>query len=238
MSKREEQRKRKEAKEQAAQNRNKTRKLMMQVAIYVVAPVLILVTLYTLLSQGPTYSTVEIVESDHVRGIAATPVSIVVYADFQCPACATEHDTMTRIWPNLRSKAHLVFRHFPITTSHPHSWTASLYAEAAAKQDRFWEMHDYLFATQGIWAGMGTSTIEDEFDSYALELNLDLDRLHADIESDEVIQKVRNDQRGGNASGVRSTPAVFINGRLLSQPSADRITEAVDEEFIEAEAAD
>ena len=99
-------------------------------------------------------------------------------------------------------------------------------------------MHDYLFATQGIWAGMGMSTIEDEFDSYALELNLDLDRLHADIESDEVIQKVRNDQRGGNASGVRSTPAVFINGRLLSQPSADRIIEAVDEEFIEAEAAD
>ena len=65
-----------------------------------------------------------------------------------------------------------------------------------------------------------------------------IERLHADIESDEVIQKVRNDQRGGNASGVRSTPAVFINGRLLSQPSADRIIEAVDEEFIEAEAAD
>ncbi len=236
MSKREEQRKRKEAKERAAQNRAKTQKLMMKVAMYVVAPVLILVTLYTLFSQGPTYSTVEIVESDHVRGIAATPVSIVVYADFQCPACATEHDTMTRIWPNLRNKAHLVFRHFPITTSHPHSWTASLYAEAAGKQGRFWEMHDYLFATQAIWAGL--SNVEGEFDSYALELNLDLDRLHADIESDEVVQKVRNDQRGGNASGVRSTPAVFINGRLLAQPSAERITEVVEEEFAEAEAAD
>ena len=72
----------------------------------------------------------------------------------------------------------------------------------------------------------------------ALELNLDIDRLHADIASDEVIQKVRNDQRGGNASGVRSTPAVFINGRLLSQPSADRITEVVEEEFTEAQGAD
>ena len=235
MSKREEQRKRKEAKEQAAKNRAKTQKMMMKVAMYVVAPVLVLVTLYTLLSQGPVYSTVEIVESDHVRGIAATPVSIVVYADFQCPACATEHDTMTRIWPNLRSKAHLVFRHFPITTSHPHSWTASLYAEAAGKQDRFWEMHDYLFATQPIWAGL--SNVEDEFDSYALELNLDLDRLHADIESDEVVQKVRNDQRGGNSSGVRSTPAVFVNGRLIPQPSAERITQAVDAEFEEANSA-
>jgi protein-disulfide isomerase len=232
MSKREEQRKRKEAKEQAAKSREKTRKLMMKVAMYVVAPVLILVTLYTLLSQGPTYSPVEIAENDHIRGRTSTPVSIVVYADFQCPACATENDTMTRIWPDLRDKAHLVFRHFPITAAHPNSWTASLYAEAAGKQDRFWEMHDYLFATQPIWSGL--ANVESEFDSYALELNLDLERLHADIESDEVVQKVRNDQRGGNSSGVLSTPAVFVNGRLLRQPTADRITDVVNEEFAEA----
>lgn len=232
MSKREEQRKRKEAKEQAAKSRDQTGKLMMKVAMYVVAPLLILITLYTLISQGPTYSPVEIADSDHVRGTASTPVSIVVYADFQCPACATEHNTMTRIWPDLRNKAHLVFRHFPITAAHPNSWSASLYAEAAGKQGRFWEMHDYLFATQAIWSGL--SDAEGEFDSYALELNLDLDRLHADIESDEVVQKVRNDQRGGNSSGVLSTPAVFVNGRLLRQPSADRITEVVNEEYGES----
>lgn len=229
MSKREEQKKRKEEKELAAKGRDQTRKLMMKVAMYVVAPVLILLTLYTLLSQGPTYSTIEIADSDHVRGTASTPVSIVVYADFQCPACATENETMTRIWPNLRDKAHLVFRHFPITAAHPNSWTASLYAEAAGNQGKFWEMHDYLFATQAIWSGF--SNVESEFDSYALELNLDLDRLHVDIESDQVVQKVRNDQRGGNSSGVLSTPAVFVNGRLLRQPTADRITEVVNEEF-------
>jgi len=232
MSKREEQRKRKEAKEQAAKNRENTRKLMMKVAMYVVAPVLVLLTLYTLLSQGPTYSTVEIADNDHVRGRGNTPVSIVVYADFQCPACATENETMTRIWPEIRDKAHLVFRHFPITAAHPNSWSASLYAEAAGRQGKFWEMHDYLFATQPIWSGL--SNVESEFDSYALELNLDLERLHADIESDEVVQKVRNDQRGGNSSGVLSTPAVFVNGRLLRQPSADRITEVVNEEYAES----
>ncbi len=236
MSKREEQRKRREEKQLAAKSRQKTQKLMLKIGMFGVAPILVLLTLYTLFSQGPTYSTVEIAETDHVRGTAATPVSIVVYADFQCPACATEHETMTRIWPNLRNKAHLVFRHFPITTSHPHSWTASLYAEAAGKQDRFWEMHDYLFATQAIWAGM--SNVDSEFDSYALELNLDLDRLHADIESDEVVQKLRSDQRGGNSSGVRSTPAVFINGRIVAQPSAERIIEVVEEEFAESESAD
>ncbi|HCA36409.1 MAG TPA: thioredoxin, partial [Gammaproteobacteria bacterium] len=44
---------------------------------------------------------------------------------------------------------------------------------------------------------------EAEFDTYALELNLDIDQLHADMELEDIIAKVRNDQRGGNASGVR-----------------------------------
>ncbi len=229
MSKREEQRKRKEQKQRAAQQREQTKKLMVKIGTFVLAPLLVLLVLYTLLSQGPTYSPVEIAENDHVRGRDQNPVSIVVYADFQCPACATEHDNMTQVWPEIRDKAFLVFRHFPITTAHPHSWTASLYAEAAARQGRFWEMHDFLFATQTIWSSLPDA--EGEFDAYALELNLDLDRLHADIESEEVIAKVRNDQRGGNAAGVRGTPAVFINGRQIARPTRERIREVVEEEY-------
>lgn len=89
-------------------------------------------------------------------------------------------------------------------------------------------MHDYLFANQPIWSAL--SDVESEFNSYALELNLDLDRLQADLENPDVIAKVRADQRGGNASGVRSTPAVFINGRLLASPSRTRILQVVSEE--------
>lgn len=229
MSKREEQRKRKEEKQRAAKQREQTKQLVLKVGMFVVAPVLLLLVLYTLFSQGPTYSPVEIAENDHIRGRSSNPVSIVVYADFQCPACATEHDNMTQVWPQIRDKAFLVFRHFPITTTHPHSWTASLYAEAAGKQGRFWEMHDFLFATQSIWSTL--PDVEDEFDAYALELNLDLDQLHADIESEDVIAKVRNDQRGGNASGVRGTPAVFINGRQIARPTRERIQQVVEEEF-------
>lgn len=229
MGKRDEQRKRKEEKQKAAKQREQTKRLMAKVGLFVVAPVLTLLILYTLFGQGPTYSPVQIAENDHIRGIQSNPVSIVVYADFQCPACATEHQNMTQVWPEIRDKAHLVFRHFPITTSHPHSWSASLYAEAAGKQGRFWEMHDYLFATQAIWSTLPDT--DDEFDSYALELNLDLDQLHADMETDAVIAKIRNDQRGGNASGVRGTPAVFINGRQIARPTRERIREVVEEEF-------
>jgi protein-disulfide isomerase len=234
MNKREQQQKIKEQKQQAAKQRQQTQQLMLKVGMYVVAPVLLLFVLYTLYSQGPTYSPVDIADTDHIRGSADSPVNIVVWADFQCPACATEHQTMTQLWPGIRDKAKLIFRHFPITTAHQHSWTASLYAEAAARQGSFWEMHDYLFATQSIWSGL--SEVEAEFDSYALEINLDLDQLHADMESEEVVAKLRNDQRSGNASGVRSTPTVFINGRLLASPSRSRIIEVVEEEYADSAA--
>ena len=235
MGKREEQQKRKEQKQRAAKQREKTQQALQKVGLYIIAPVLALFVVYTLLSQGPTYSPVEIADNDHIRGNASTPVSIVVYADFQCPACATEHQTMSQLFPSIADQAHLVFRHFPLTSAHPHSWTAALYAEAASRQDSFWAMHDYLFANQAIWSGM--SNVEDEFNSYALELNLDLDRLRSDMENPDVIAKVRNDQRGGNSAGVRSTPAVFINGRLLASPSRTRILQVVSEEA-EAAAAD
>ena len=93
-------------------------------------------------------------------------------------------------------------------------------------------MHDYLFATQRLWSALPDA--ESEFDSYALELNLDIDRLHADMASDEVIAKIRNDQRGGNAAGVRGTPTVFINGRQLARPTRQRILEVVEEEYTSA----
>lgn len=229
MNKRDEQRRRKEEKQRAAENRAKSRQLLSKIGLYGVLPALVVLVLYTLLSQGPTYSAVEIAPNDHIRGDPTTPVTIVVWADFQCPACATEFQTMSRIWPQLQDRAHLVFRHYPITAAHPNTWDASLYAEAAARQDRFWEMHDYLFTTQSIWTNIADAP--SEFDSYALELNLDIDQLHADVNSEEVVSKVRTDQRSGNASGVRSTPSVFVNGRLLARPTEDAILEAVAEEY-------
>lgn len=234
MNKRDQQRKNKEAKQQAAAQREKTKKLLGKVALFGIAPVLALVVIVTLLTQGPTYSTVEIAESDHVRGLETNPVTIVVYADFQCPACATENTTMTQLWPDIRDKAHLIFRHFPITAAHPHTWTASLYAEAAGKQGKFWEMHDYLFATQSIWSSLPSFAAEEEFETYALALDLDMEQMKLDMESDELIRKVRNDQRSGNSSGVVSTPAVFVDGKLLARPSRARIIDAVEAAYVDA----
>ena len=109
-----------------------------------------------------------------------------------------------------------MFRHYPLTSSHRHAWTAALYAEAAGKQGKFWEMHDQLFINQAYWSSMGD--VADEFDGYLEQLDLDVAQAREDMRSDEIIQKVRNDQRGGTSAGVRSTPALFVNGRLTPVP--------------------
>lgn len=234
MNRREKQRQIREAKQKAAKQKQQRLQIFGRLALYVALPVLLIFVVYVLVSQGPTYSPVEVAPNDHVFGDPETPVSIVVYADFQCPACATESQLMARIWPRIENRAHMIFRHYPLTATNPHAWTAALYAEAAGRQDRFWEMHDFLFVNQPIWSFL--PDVESEFDSYAETLELDLERLQADLESDEVIEKVRDDQRGGNAAGVRSTPVMFINGRRVAQLTASRIMELVDEQYREATA--
>ena len=232
MNRREKQRQIREAKQKAARQKQRSLRILGRFALYVALPVLLVFVAYVLINQGPTYSPVEVAPDDHIFGDPATPVSIVVYADFQCPACAEEFRLINRVWTRVEDRAHLIFRHYPLTMNYQHSWTAALYAEAAGRQGRFWEMHDLLFANQPAWSAL--PEVESEFDTYAEALELDLEQLSADRESEAIIDKVRNDQRGGNAAGVRSTPVMFINGQRVAQLSASRILELVNEQYTEA----
>jgi protein-disulfide isomerase len=97
----------------------------------------------------------------------------------------------------------VVFRHFPVRSSHPRAWAASCAAEAASVQGRFWEMHDSLFADQ--------ARLEDpHLWSRAERLELDLDRFDADRRSAEVGARVKRDFRSGVRAGVVTTPALFV----------------------------
>ncbi|MCY4182558.1 MAG: thioredoxin domain-containing protein, partial [Gammaproteobacteria bacterium] len=234
MNRREKQRQVREAKQQAERQRQQRRQIFGRLGLFVALPALALLVVWVLATQGPTYSPVEVAPNDHIRGDPETPVSIVVYTDFQCPACATENQLMARIWSRIEDRAHLISRHYPLTASNPHAWTAALYAEAAGRQGRFWEMHDFLFANQAAWSFL--PEVETEFESYAENLDIDIEQLRADVASEAVIAKVRDDQRGGNSAGVRSTPAVFINGERVAQLTGARILDRVAEQYQRATA--
>src|SRR5262245_55957525 len=85
---------------------------------------------------------------DHTQGPADARVTLVEYGDYECPHCRCAYPIVKEVQQRLGNTLQFVFRNFPLTDSHPHAQHAAEAAEAAASQDRFWEMHDLLFEQQ------------------------------------------------------------------------------------------
>jgi protein-disulfide isomerase len=142
---------------------------------------------------------------DHVRG-PGTATLIVEYGDYECPYSRQAYREIERVEGRLSDGVRFAFRHFPLTEIHPHALAASLAAEAAAQQGRFWEMHDLLFHRQ-------RALEDDDLRRYASELGLDVTRFDSDRSGEALLARVRRDVRSGIASGdVRGTPTLFIDG--------------------------
>jgi protein-disulfide isomerase len=144
---------------------------------------------------------------DHLRGPADSRV-ILEYGDYECPYSRQATSEIERVERALGGGIRFAFRHFPLTEIHPHALAASAAAEAAAVQNRFWEMHDALFRNQ--------RALEDaDLRSYASELQLDVEQFDRDRAGVEALRRVGRDVQSGLASGqVRGTPTLFIDGVL------------------------
>jgi protein-disulfide isomerase len=144
---------------------------------------------------------------DHVRGPAAAPL-ILEYGDYECPYSRAAFRQIERVERELGGAIRFAFRHFPLTEIHPHAYAAASAAEAAALQDRFWEMHELLFHRQ-------KALEDDDLHRYATELGVELDRFDRDRSSADVQARIRRDVESGLASGqVQGTPTLFIDGSV------------------------
>jgi protein-disulfide isomerase len=146
-------------------------------------------------------------DADHIRGPTAAH-HILEYGDYQCPYTRQAFRAIERIEQQALGGIHFAFRHFPLVDLHPHAFAAAAAAEAAALQDRFWEMHELLFHRQ-------TALADDDLQRYASQLGLDVGRFDQDRFSQDVFRRIRRDIESGLASGeVRGTPTLFIDGVL------------------------
>jgi protein-disulfide isomerase len=143
--------------------------------------------------------------TDHVHGSAHARVTVIEYADFECPNCKTAAHTPTLLIDRFPGKIRFIFRHFPLQEAHPHALLAAEAAEAAAAQGRFWQMHDLLFQNQ-------THLKDKNLYHYAGEVGLDLVRYTAEMDDHIYLQKVREHIDGGRRSHIRATPTFFIDG--------------------------
>lgn len=148
---------------------------------------------------------------DHYTGNVEAPIELVQYGDFQCPRCRQAHQSVRILQDILGDQMNFIFRHFPRPKDHPQALEAAIAAEAAGRQESFWDMHDLLFEKQ-------TFASKEQFLRYAEELCLDMDQFMQSSRHDRVIGKIIKDFERGVKDGVKQTPVFFINGVRHQDP--------------------
>jgi protein-disulfide isomerase len=146
-------------------------------------------------------------DRDHHVGPITARYRLVGYLDFECPHCAHVHPIVKELLRELGDDLCYVFRHFPQAREHPHARSASLAAEAADMQGKFWLMHDRLFENQ-------SDLSETVLRRLARELPLEMGRFERDRASEAATRRVDEDYAGGEENGVEETPTFFVNGQL------------------------
>ena len=153
--------------------------------------------------------------SDWTKGNKEAKVVLVEYSDFQCPACAYYQPLFKKLSEEFGDKITFAYRHFPLR-QHQNARLAAYAAEAAGRQNKFWEMHDLIFENQNRWENRGDA--ENIFTGYARTLGLDIDEFKNGLSSKEIKDKVENDYQSGIRSNVNATPTVFLNGEKIKVP--------------------
>jgi protein-disulfide isomerase len=146
-----------------------------------------------------------------VKGDANAPVSIVLFDDFQCPYCAKLLPTLDQVMAAYPKQVKVVFKHFPLSM-HKFAKQAAVASIAARNQDKFWPLHDQLFAN---YNKLNDAKIRE----LAEAVDLDMARFDQDMANPDLLQEVNTDMQLGAKAGVRGTPAVYINGRQLKDRS-------------------
>jgi protein-disulfide isomerase len=143
----------------------------------------------------------------------SSPVVLEEYGDYQCPPCGQLYPELKAVEHEYGNQVQVVFHHFPLTKMHKNALAAAQAAEAARNQNKFWEMHDRLYRNQKEWTELDDP--RPVFLAYARQLNLNVDQLKQDMESNQVNQRIVADMQKGSSLGVTGTPTVFLDGNML-----------------------
>jgi Na+/H+ antiporter NhaA len=163
-------------------------------------------------------------DRDHIRGNEDARVTLLEYADYECPFCGQTEPIVRELLRTHGSELRYVFRHLPLVDVHEHAELAAEASEAAGAEGRFWEMHDRLFSEGGLKY--------DDLLEHARALGLDVDQFAADLNNRRFALRVARDIESAEYSGVAGTPTFFVNGRRLHGAyDLDRLWAIIDHEM-------
>ncbi len=157
--------------------------------------------------------------TNHVTGLGKKNVTLIEYGDYQCPACGAYYPVVKKLVDKYQSDIFFQFRNFPLSSIHPNAFAGARAAEAAGKQNKYWEMHDKLYEEQKTWSAANNS--KSYFEQYAQDLGLDVAKFTTDFSSDDVNNSINSDITAGNAIGANSTPTFVLEGKKIEENPRD-----------------
>jgi len=153
----------------------------------------------------------------YLRGNPDAPVTIMEFADFECPGCG---QFATLEGPEIKTRlvdaglANFRFFDFPLTDIHPNTLSAHLAASCAADQGKFWEMHDAIFATADQWNAQVTSNPRKVIDAQAKAIGLDQAAYSSCMNAQTNLARIQANKKAGTDRGVGSTPTIIIANKV------------------------
>jgi protein-disulfide isomerase len=156
-------------------------------------------------------------KNDISEGNPKAKVTLIEYADFQCPACAAYHPLVNQLLTDFNGRIFYAYRMFPIPNLHQNAIISAQAAYAAWKQNKFFQMDDYLFSSQAEWENLPDP--KATFISYAAKLKLDTVKFAADMNSGQAQNYVADSENQATSIGVNQTPTFFVNGQQIDNPA-------------------
>jgi protein-disulfide isomerase len=165
--------------------------------------------------------TIAIDPDDPQTGNSTAPVTVVMFSDFQCPACGRTHPVLKQVLAEYGDKVRFAVRDFPLENIHENAFQAALAANAARTQGKFFEYADVLYRNQ-------EALDKASLVKYAGELGLNVKQFELDFSDAKAANEIRKDQADGRSYGIGGTPAIFVNGVKVQRLSADAFRRAID----------
>lgn len=165
--------------------------------------------------------------TNHVEGSTSTGVKLVEYGDYQCPFCGEYYSVVKQMAADFNDKIQFQFRNFPLVNNHPNAFAGARAAEAAALQNKFWEMHDKLYEENVIYnqaqqqgqtynTWINASDPSSYFIQYAQGLGLNVTQFKTDYASSKVNDLINADMAEGNKLKINGTPTFFLDGTQVN----------------------
>lgn len=140
-------------------------------------------------------------------GKSGAPVTLVEFADYQCPYCQTVNSQIRRLKQEFGEALTVMYKDFPLPM-HPNAQKAAEAARCAGEQGKFWEYHDTLFYSKLLGP--------DDLREHARVLKLDTDRFDRCLDNGEQADAVKKDLQEAKDLGLTGTPSFFVNGHFFS----------------------